>query len=76
MAEALERSHMGIIQTVALAPESKTNRILLTLNSTAGSDASIELWAVQNQASAFEKTFHIPLDVTVTALPAVTTAVS
>jgi len=76
LAEALERSHMGIIQTVALAPESKTNRILLTLNSTAGSDASIELWAVQNQASAFEKTFHIPLDVTVTALPAVTTAVS
>jgi exopolyphosphatase/guanosine-5'-triphosphate,3'-diphosphate pyrophosphatase len=76
LAEALERSHMGIIQTVALAPESKTNRILLTLNSTAGSDASIELWAVQNQASAFEKTFHIPLDVTVTALPAVTTAAS
>ena len=76
LAEALERSHMGIIQTVALAPESKSNRILLTLNSTAGSDASIELWAVQNQASAFEKTFHIPLDVTVTALPAVTTAAS
>jgi exopolyphosphatase/guanosine-5'-triphosphate,3'-diphosphate pyrophosphatase len=63
MAEALERSHMGLIDTLTLAPESKTNRIMLTLHTSPGSDASIELWAVQNQASAFEKTFHIPLDV-------------
>jgi exopolyphosphatase / guanosine-5'-triphosphate,3'-diphosphate pyrophosphatase len=72
LAESLERSHMGLIQQVVLAPQKDQDRILMTLHTTPGTDASIEFWAVQNQASAFEKTFRIPLDVVVAGAPAAT----
>jgi exopolyphosphatase/guanosine-5'-triphosphate,3'-diphosphate pyrophosphatase len=63
VAEALERSHTGVVQTVILSPVQDSNRILMTLQTKPGSDPSIELWAAQNQASAFEKTFRSALDV-------------
>jgi exopolyphosphatase/guanosine-5'-triphosphate,3'-diphosphate pyrophosphatase len=70
LAEALERSHMGTIHSLFIAPERSTNRVLITLYINPGSDSSVELWAVQNQATAFEKTFHVPLDVAVAVSPA------
>jgi exopolyphosphatase/guanosine-5'-triphosphate,3'-diphosphate pyrophosphatase len=70
LAEALERSHMGIVHNLAIVAEQETNRILLTLFTAHGTDAAIELWTVQNQAAAFEKTFRAPLDVVVAIQPA------
>jgi exopolyphosphatase / guanosine-5'-triphosphate,3'-diphosphate pyrophosphatase len=71
LAESLERSHVGVVSTLRLDPQSQINRILMTLFVPAGTDASLELWAVQNQSSAFEKTFHFPLDVVISVVPAV-----
>jgi exopolyphosphatase/guanosine-5'-triphosphate,3'-diphosphate pyrophosphatase len=71
LAEALERSHTGVIESLVLAPVRNTNRILMTLNTRSGSDPAIELWAAQNQAGAFEKTFRMPLDVVLASLRAI-----
>jgi exopolyphosphatase / guanosine-5'-triphosphate,3'-diphosphate pyrophosphatase len=69
LAEALERSHIGVVQSVVLTPEDDEPRINMRLFIPPSTDASIELWAVQNQAAAFEKTFHQPLDVVLATLP-------
>ena len=61
IAEALDRGHLNSIQAVRCERRSKPDRIAITLE--CKGEAQLELWALQGQAVAFEKTFDIPLEV-------------
>ncbi len=61
LAEALDRSHLMLVQSVHCERLAKPDRVAMTLE--ASSDAQLELWAAEGQASAFEKTFNLPLEV-------------
>jgi exopolyphosphatase/guanosine-5'-triphosphate,3'-diphosphate pyrophosphatase len=61
LAEAMDRGHLMLVTNVHCARASKPDRIVMTLEASA--DAQLELWAVQGQSPAFEKTFGIPLEV-------------
>ncbi len=67
-AEALDRSHLMLVKDVANEKLTKPDRVRLTLYASA--DAQLELWAAEAQASAFEKTFDLPLEVRVLPVPA------
>jgi exopolyphosphatase/guanosine-5'-triphosphate,3'-diphosphate pyrophosphatase len=61
LAEAMDRSHLMLVTGVQCARMFKPDRVIMTMQASA--DAQLELWAVQGQAAAFEKTFGMPLDV-------------
>ena len=63
LAEALDRSHLMLVQSVECEMQGNPSRMTLTLHATA--DAQLEVWAAQAQASAFEKTFGLLLEVRV-----------
>ena len=63
LAEALDRSHLMLVRAVRCVHLAKPDRVLMTLKTSA--DAQLELWAAEGQASAFEKTFGLPLEVCV-----------
>ncbi len=63
LAEALDRSHLMLVQSVACETQGNPSRLTLTLHATA--DAQLEVWAAEAQAPAFEKTFGLPLEVQV-----------
>ncbi len=65
LAEALDRSHLMLVQDVACEKLTKPDRVRMTL--LASADAQLELWAAEGQAPAFEKTFGLPLEVRVAA---------
>lgn len=61
LAEAMDRGHLMLVNAVECRRASRPDRIVMTLD--ASNDAQLELWAVQGQAQAFEKTFDLPLEV-------------
>ncbi len=68
LAEALDRSHLMLVQDVACEKRTKPDRVRMTL--LASADAQLEVWAAEGQAPAFEKTFSLPLEVRVQPVPA------
>jgi len=60
-AEALDRGHLNIIRGVTCELRTKPSGVVMTLET--GGEAQLELWAVQGQSVAFEKTFGLPLEV-------------
>lgn len=67
LAETMDRSHLMLVNDVRCERATKPDRIIMTLD--ASQDAQLELWAVQAQSSAFEKTFDLPLEVRVAEHP-------
>lgn len=61
LAEAMDRGHLMLVRAVHCERLTRPDRVIMTLDASA--DAQLELWAVQAQASAFEKTFDIKLEV-------------
>jgi len=61
LAEAMDRGHLMLVQSIECVRASRPDRIVMTLD--ASVDAQLELWAVQGQSAAFEKTFDLPLEV-------------
>jgi exopolyphosphatase/guanosine-5'-triphosphate,3'-diphosphate pyrophosphatase len=61
LAEAMDRGHLMLVNAVECRRASRPDRIVMSLDASA--DAQLELWAVQGQAQAFEKTFDIQLEV-------------
>ena len=68
LAEALDRSHLMLVQDILCEKLSQPDRVRMTLLATA--DAQLEVWAAEGQAPAFEKTFGLPLEVRVQPTPA------
>jgi exopolyphosphatase/guanosine-5'-triphosphate,3'-diphosphate pyrophosphatase len=66
LAEAMDRSHLTLVQEVRCERLSKPDRIRLTIEASA--DAQLELWAIEAQAATFEKTFDLPLEVCVNSV--------
>lgn len=67
LAEALDRSHLMLVQDIVCEKLARPDRVRMTLL-TPG-DAQLEVWAVEGQAPIFEKTFGLPLEVQVQAVP-------
>ena len=63
LAEALDRSHLMLVQDVRCEQLAKPDRIRLTL--CAVGNVQLELWAAEAQARAFTRTFGLPLEVSV-----------
>jgi len=61
LAEAMDRGHLMLINAVDCRKASRPDRMVMTLD--AAADAQLEVWAVQGQAPAFEKTFDLKLEV-------------
>jgi len=61
LAEALDRSHLMLVRDVSCEKLARPDRVRMTLH--AAADAQLEVWAAEGQASAFEKTFGLPLEV-------------
>jgi exopolyphosphatase/guanosine-5'-triphosphate,3'-diphosphate pyrophosphatase len=61
LAEAMDRGHLALVNSVTCTRASRPDRVIMTLDAPA--DAQLELWAVQGQAAAFEKTFDTKLEV-------------
>lgn len=61
LAEALDRSHLALVQSVTCEKRTKPDRVRLTLTATA--DAQLEVWAAEGQSPAFQKTFNLPLEI-------------
>ncbi|HLJ55404.1 MAG TPA: Ppx/GppA phosphatase family protein [Chthonomonadaceae bacterium] len=59
IAEGLDRSHLGLVQDIALHRGKKPGRLLLTLGSE--SDCQLEVWGAQNNREPFERIFGAPL---------------
>ena len=68
LAEALDRSHLMLVQDILCEKLPRPDRVRMTLLATA--DAQLEVWAAEGQAPAFEKTFGLPLEVRVQPAPA------
>ena len=68
LAEALDRSHLMLVQDILCEKLAQPDRVRMTLLATA--DAQLEVWAAEGQAPAFEKTFGLPLEVRVQPTPA------
>ena len=68
LAEALDRSHLMLVQDILCEKLAQPDRVRMTLLATA--DAQLEVWAAEGQAPAFEKTFGLPLEVQVQPTPA------
>ena len=66
LAEALDRSHLMLVKEIECVKLTRPDRVRMTLRATA--DAQLELWAAEGQATAFEKTFRLPLEVCVQPL--------
>ncbi len=64
VAEALDRSHLGLIQSARLLKTSKGEGLLLDMVVAPDADASLEYWAAEAQEEAFKKTFGVNLNVT------------
>ena len=67
LAEALDRSHLMLVQDVTCEKLAHPDRVRMTL--LASADAQLEVWAAEGQAPAFEKTFGLPLEVRVQSVP-------
>jgi len=67
LAEALDRSHLMLVQDIACEKLARPDRVRMTL--LASADAQLEVWAAEGQAPVFEKTFALPLEVRVQAVP-------
>ena len=67
LAEALDRSHLMLVRDVCCEKLARPGRVRMTL--LADADAQLEVWAAEGQAPAFEKTFDLPLEVRVKAIP-------
>lgn len=65
-AEALDRSHLMLVRHVRCERKYKPDRVAMTLEASA--DAQLELWAAEGNAAAFEKTFGLPLEISVETL--------
>ena len=63
LAEALDRSHLMLVNDVTCERMTKPDRVVMTLDASA--DAHLEVWAAQGQSPAFEKTFGLPLEIRV-----------
>jgi exopolyphosphatase/guanosine-5'-triphosphate,3'-diphosphate pyrophosphatase len=63
LAEALDRSHLMLVREVRCERRSKPDLVHMTLCAVA--DAQLELWAAQAQSLVFQKTFDLPLEVSV-----------
>ncbi len=68
LAEALDRSHLMLVRNVSCKKLARPDRVRMTL--LANADAQLEVWAAEGQAPTFEKTFGLPLEVRVEAIPA------
>ncbi len=67
LAEALDRSHLMLVRDIACEKLTGPSRVRMTL--LANADAQLEVWAAEGQAPNFEKTFDLPLEVRVQAVP-------
>jgi exopolyphosphatase/guanosine-5'-triphosphate,3'-diphosphate pyrophosphatase len=67
LAEALDRSHLMLVQDIACEKLARPDRVRMTL--LASADAQLEVWAAEGQAPVFEKTFALPLEVRVQPAP-------
>jgi exopolyphosphatase/guanosine-5'-triphosphate,3'-diphosphate pyrophosphatase len=60
LSEAMDRSHLGLVNAVLLSRDPKNDEIIhMELEVTHGSDPALEQWAVQAQIDAFNKTFGV-----------------
>ena len=57
-----------LVREARCARLTKPDRVSMTLY--AAADAQLELWAAQAQAPLFQKTFGLPLEVSVVQVPA------
>jgi exopolyphosphatase/guanosine-5'-triphosphate,3'-diphosphate pyrophosphatase len=58
VADALDRSHHGVVRTIERA--SKNGRVELRIR-TSGGDAELELWAARRKSELWEKVFNSEL---------------
>ena len=71
LAEALDRGHLGLIESVLLTTSRESGgAYALHPVVRAGSDASLEIWAIEGQVEAFHKTLGKPLVVARPSAPA------
>jgi len=62
VAEGLDRSHLGLVESAQLRVESKPRRASLSLE--CKSECDLEIWGVQQSRSLFEAVFGLPLSIT------------
>jgi hypothetical protein len=55
----MDRGHLNLIKNVRSERLTRPDRVALLLDATP--EAQLEVWAVQAQAPAFEKTFDLPM---------------
>jgi exopolyphosphatase / guanosine-5'-triphosphate,3'-diphosphate pyrophosphatase len=63
IAEGLDRSHLGLVRSVALERTKKPDRFVLTI--TCDAECQLEQWGAQNNRELFERIFGAPLVVQV-----------
>ena len=61
LAEALDRSHLKLVEEVSCSFEPHCDRVRMMLR--CSQDAQLELWAVEGQSGEFQKTFGLPLQI-------------
>ncbi|WP_019177982.1 Ppx/GppA phosphatase family protein [Methanomassiliicoccus luminyensis] len=66
LAEELDRSHTGLMRSVALKKEGKDT---VLLEGAAAGDASLEIWGVESDAKAFKRAFDRDLRVDIIRVP-------
>lgn len=62
LAEALDRGHLASIVGVRLSQPAKGKPVTMDIDTKAGVDTSLEVWAVEGQAEVFKKAFGVPLE--------------
>jgi exopolyphosphatase / guanosine-5'-triphosphate,3'-diphosphate pyrophosphatase len=61
LAEALDRSHLGLVRSVRLTRAAKLGPVRMSADIAPGADPALELWAIVAQQEAFRKTFGADL---------------
>jgi exopolyphosphatase/guanosine-5'-triphosphate,3'-diphosphate pyrophosphatase len=61
LAEALDRSHLGLVRSVRLIRTAKSDPVRMHLQIAPGADPALEIWAIAAQTEAFKRTFGADL---------------
>ncbi len=64
VAEALDRSHLGLVTGVTLTRPKKSGPVIMAMQFKPNADPALEIWAALAQQEPFKKTFDVDLDVT------------
>jgi exopolyphosphatase/guanosine-5'-triphosphate,3'-diphosphate pyrophosphatase len=61
VADGLDRSHTGSVESIGVKLEDRRARLLIHANN----DIDLELWGLRRKRELFERVFEVPLDVEV-----------